>query len=241
MQSLSDIAHSSIQRASSTAVTQAARGQTMVAPEAKEALSNHVFKMLYGFYGKNFTDKYSTGTRFVMDGIQILAGDPRIGQDRGIWRNRSIWGQSLIRYSAETIEDALNRCKREHPTRPPTLPEFENLCEACKPRAVGRAMTSEELATATEQQRSQREARQALRARQDASRLAARGDMRAARAAAPVRADAPPPDPMLALHESMAAALAAQGMDEGQALRWVEQKITPELIAAWAKGESRGP
>ena len=222
-------------------MTTAGPGQTMVPPEAKESLSNHVFKMLAGYYGKKFFDLYCSGTVFAADGLQIQPGDPRIGQDRGIWRARSIWGQSLIRYSTQTIAEALERCKREYVKWPPTLPEFESLCEACKPRAVGRAMTSEELATATEQQRSQREARQALRARQDASRLAARGDMRAARAAAPVRADAPPPDPMLALHESMAAALAAQGMDEGQALRWVEQKITPELIAAWAKGESRGP
>ena len=237
MKSLSDIAHSSVQRANSGAVIHTAPGQTMVAPEAKEALSNHVFKMLNGFYGKKFIDQFSTGSRFAADGVNILHGDPRVGQDRGIWRTRSIWGQSLIRYSAETISEALSRCKREHLTWPPTLPEFEALCEACKPRPVAKVMTEAERQALDEQERLGRAARQELRAREDTARRAARGG----RTAVALPPNAPPPDPMLALHEAMATALAANGMDEGQALRWVEQKITPELVAAWAKGDLRGP
>ena len=237
MKSLSDIAHLTVLRQvkSGQALTPKT-DQTMVAPEQKEALSNHVFKMLLSFYGKSFLEKYASGTKFI-PGVDVPIDDPRANQDRGISRTRSIWGQTLILYSMETISKALERCKREHVTWAPNLPEFQALCEACKPRAEVRRMTEEELQEAINKEAQQKHLRDEIRNRAALQRSAARGNPRASRALLPEKQQA---SPIEALQEALATALAANGMDEGQALRMVALKITPELIASWAKGNWNG-
>ena len=84
-----------------------------------------VFMILHGFYGNLFLSKFSTGT---VDG----------GEDQGIANARRVWAYSLRDFDADTVKLALRRCQEQHKEFPPSLPQFMELCAACKPREVYR-------------------------------------------------------------------------------------------------------
>lgn len=88
------------------------------------AATNDVFKVLHGFYGVLFLSKFSTG--------QL---DDK-GRDMGIASARAVWAQTLRGYADAEVIDALDAVKLAHPEFPPSLPQFEALCRAAKPRAV---------------------------------------------------------------------------------------------------------
>lgn len=44
----------------------------------------------------------------------------------------STWSAGLAGYSADELRQGLERCLKEHPDWPPTLPQFRNLCKIWK-------------------------------------------------------------------------------------------------------------
>lgn len=248
MQSLAHIAHQSIANITKpAAVPAAAAGRAAatvpggkVEASQQEKLANHVFRYLMARYGsRKFMREFATGR--VYTEFDCPPGDARVGQDRGVVAARNLWGQVLSRYSASTIEMALGRLKDAHPEWPPSLNEFEILLDTCVVKAPMRPLTEEERAQLDAQAAAERAKRHALRARQEQlaqlRKRSQRGDMQAARQLMPEHAQ---PSPMERLHEALAAVLAQQGMDEAKALRMASEKLTPEVIAAWSKGDWRG-
>jgi hypothetical protein len=88
------------------------------------AATNDVFKVLHGFYGVLFLSKFSTG--------QL---DDK-NRDMGIASARAVWAQTLRGYADSEVIAALDAVKAAHPEFPPSLPQFEALCRAAKPRKV---------------------------------------------------------------------------------------------------------
>lgn len=92
--------------------------------QVNPATANDVFKVLHGFYGNLFLNKFSTG---VVDAK---------GRDEGVRSARVVWAQTLLPFGESTVVAALEACKAAHPEFPPSLPQFEALCRAAKPREV---------------------------------------------------------------------------------------------------------
>lgn len=90
--------------------------------ERDDSTIRRVFMVLHGFYGNLFSSKFATG--IVEDN----------GEDQGMASARRVWGYSLAEYDADTIKAALSRCRERHPEYPPSLPQFQALCDAAKPR-----------------------------------------------------------------------------------------------------------
>lgn len=80
-----------------------------------------VFMVLHGFYGNLFLSKFATGST-------------ESGEDQGIANARRVWAHGLRDYDGGTVKAALARCRERHPEFPPSLPQFLQLCDACKPR-----------------------------------------------------------------------------------------------------------
>lgn len=98
-------------------------GQVKNKPDAvKESTVNNVFKVFHGYYGNLFLSKYASG---VLDDRK---------RDMGVASARTIWANCLTLHDDDVVVTALNRCKTTHPEFPPSLPQFEALCNACKPR-----------------------------------------------------------------------------------------------------------
>lgn len=93
-------------------------------PPADESIVNNVFKVLHGFYGNLFLNKFASGVT-----------DPQ-GRDKGVASARTVWAFSLRKFSEKTVVEALERCQSMHPEFPPSLPQFLAVCAACAPRAV---------------------------------------------------------------------------------------------------------
>lgn len=247
MESLTNIAHKSLATMRSGQPIGAVMTQpTKVEPSDKERLANHIFRHLMTKYGQTkFLKEFANGRLYSAYEFPHNPHDPRIGQDKGLVAARNAWGETLLKYSLETIEDALGRLKTEFATWPPSLNEFERLCDICVVRDPVPVGTEEErAAAAAKYQAALAESRAARneRLRSDQERLslnrqARRGNVKASRALLP---EEKRPSTMELLQEAVAAALAAQGMDEGLALRVASEKITPEVVASWASGDWRG-
>lgn len=87
-----------------------------------ETIVNNVFKVLHGCYGSLFLSKFASG---VLDAKN---------RDMGVASARTVWAYGLRAFSETTVVEALERCKKAHPEFPPSLPQFQSLCEACVPR-----------------------------------------------------------------------------------------------------------
>ena len=81
-----------------------------------------LFIVLHGAYGNLVASKFSTGEK-----------DSR-GKDKGIRVAMKVWESKLRRYPDDVIETAAGRLSSAHPEYPPSLPQFELLCDAAKPR-----------------------------------------------------------------------------------------------------------
>lgn len=100
-------------------------GQPQPDADMSDADMRQMFKVLHGWYGNLFLSKFATG--------QV---DEETKEDRGIANAREMWRRSLRRFDGDTIKLALRRCKAQHAEFPPSLPQFERLCDAAKPRPV---------------------------------------------------------------------------------------------------------
>ena len=113
-----------------------AAGRPQRAPLPADAVNN-VFKVLHGFYGNLFLSKFATGQA------------DQAGEDQGIVSARQVWAHGLREFDVTTVKAALSRCIERHPEFPPSMPQFVQLCVACKVREVYRtdlpalAMSSE--------------------------------------------------------------------------------------------------
>lgn len=104
---------------------------TQVVEQAKAATSaplqvapaiRKLFMVLHGSYGNAFIGKFSTGEKDAE------------GRDKGIRAAMKVWESKLEKYPADVIETAADRAGAAHPEFPPSLPQFEKLCEAAMPR-----------------------------------------------------------------------------------------------------------
>lgn len=111
-----------------------------------------VFMVLHGFYGSLFLNKFSTGQ----------VGED--GEDQGMASARRVWDHTLREYDLDTIKLALGRCRERHPEYPPSLPQFTQLCEAAKPRAVWTPPPEQVLLEMSPELREQRRAEHRRRA-----------------------------------------------------------------------------
>lgn len=93
-------------------------------PSADETVVNNVFKVLHGYYGNLFLNKYASG---VLDGK---------GRDMGVASARSVWAHKLRAFDESTVVTALEQCQDRHPEFPPGLPQFVALCANAAPRAT---------------------------------------------------------------------------------------------------------
>lgn len=103
------------QRAVATATSQPE--QTAAQPAIEQRIK-HLFMLLHGRYGTVFTAKFATG--------KLNAS----GNDRGMLSAMVVWQADLQRYTDDVLLQAAQRCKQAHPTFPPSLPEFDELCRA---------------------------------------------------------------------------------------------------------------
>lgn len=238
MQSLTEIAHQSLAQATRPQ-SQVGFRHERVDVGHKEKLANHIFKYMIARYGQTkFLKEFASGRTYTQNEFPSNPSDPRIGQDVGLVIARNAWGETLVKFTLETIDRALERMKTAHPTWPPSLNEFEILCDTCVTKAPMRRLTAAEEAQLAEKQALEREARQRMRAQQVQERPSKRRVTCAVPAPSPAYEACQ--SPLEALQSAAAAALAAHGMDEGQALRLVSEKITDAAVAAWAKGDWRG-
>lgn len=95
-------------------------------PVAPADTANNVFKVFHGFYGNLFLSKFVNG-QTGSDGV-----------DQGVVSARAIWAHGLRDFDLSTVKTALARVMDAHPEFPPTLPQFVQLCRACRPREVYR-------------------------------------------------------------------------------------------------------
>lgn len=51
-------------------------------------------------------------------------------------RSVPVWGRALLQYTDDEIRIAASRCVDSHPTYPPTIGEFKQLCRQQRPRAT---------------------------------------------------------------------------------------------------------
>ena len=81
-----------------------------------------LFMLFHGSYGNLFLSKFATGEKDAQD------------KDKGVKSAMKVWDIKLRVYAADVIEEAANRLLLEHPEFPPTLPQFEVMCRAVRPR-----------------------------------------------------------------------------------------------------------
>ena len=106
--------------------------QFKAAPVATdESTANNVFKVLHGAYGNLFLSKFTSGVVDVK------------GRDQGIASARKVWAYSLRDVPESVVLDALDRCQRDDPEFPPSLPKFMEFCRACAPRGCWAASDAE--------------------------------------------------------------------------------------------------
>ena len=96
---------------------QSAPAQLQVAPAIRK-----LFMVFHGSYGNAFIGKFSTGEKDAE------------GRDKGIRAAMKVWEAKLTKYPADVIEVAADRTGAAHPEFPPSLPQFEKLCDAAMPR-----------------------------------------------------------------------------------------------------------
>ena len=96
---------------------QSAPAPLQVAPAIRK-----LFMVFHGSYGNAFIGKFSTGEK------------DADGRDKGIRAAMKVWEAKLGKYPADVIEVAADRAGAAHPEFPPSLPQFEKLCEAAMPR-----------------------------------------------------------------------------------------------------------
>ena len=93
-------------------------------PKGDSAVIRKLFLVLHGYYGNLFTSKFSTGERDAS------------GKDKGIRAAMLVWESALSRYEPSVIEAASQRLITECPEFPPSLPQFDAICRACRPARV---------------------------------------------------------------------------------------------------------
>jgi len=81
-----------------------------------------LFMLLHGSYGNLFISKFATGEKDAQ------------GKDKGVRSAMKVWEARLGAYAAEVVEAAADRLLLEHPEFPPSLPQFEVMCRAVRPR-----------------------------------------------------------------------------------------------------------
>lgn len=81
-----------------------------------------LFVLLHGTYGNLFISKFSTGEK------------DADGRDKGIRAAMKVWEAKLGQYPADIVEAAAGRVGAESPEYPPSLPQFEKVCQAVTPR-----------------------------------------------------------------------------------------------------------
>lgn len=81
-----------------------------------------LFILMHGNYGTLFLAKFSTGEK------------DAAGHDKGIRAAMRVWDSRLQRFAQDVVHTAAGRLAGAHPSFPPSLPEFELLCEAVAPR-----------------------------------------------------------------------------------------------------------
>lgn len=86
------------------------------------AVIRKLFMVLHGSYGNAFIGKFSTGEK-----------DSK-GHDKGIRAAMKVWDAKLSKYTPDVVETAADRVGEAHAEFPPSLPQFEKLCEAAMPR-----------------------------------------------------------------------------------------------------------
>jgi hypothetical protein len=160
---------------------------------------NNVFKVLHGFYGNLFLSKFATGDV-----------DPQSGEDRGLASARNVWGHGLREFDASTIKTALGRCIERHTEYPPNLPQFTQLCMACKVREVYK-LPEQPAIGISDELRAEIIAAQRQKARELAE------EIRAAQA----------PKELDALKQAIASAVAAAGGDEAMELLRLDRMLAP--------------
>lgn len=107
----------------SRAVRSAGQQQGLLAPrpEASQRIRK-LFVVLQGAYGTAFLAKFSSGE----------LNDRR--EDKGVRAAQLVWDADLAKFTDDVIEAAFQNIKRECPEFPPSLPQFEKVCEALTPR-----------------------------------------------------------------------------------------------------------
>lgn len=96
---------------------QSAPAPLQVAPAIRK-----LFMVFHGSYGNSFISKFSTGEK------------DKDGRDKGIRAAMKVWEAKLGKYPDGVIEVAAGRTGAAHPEFPPSLPQFEKLCDAAMPR-----------------------------------------------------------------------------------------------------------
>lgn len=91
-------------------------------PVEPGAMVRKLFVLLHGKYGNAFAGKFATGKL------------NKEGQDKGVRAAMLVWQATLDTYPEDVIEVAAARLKAAHPEYPPSLPQFEKLCDAAMPR-----------------------------------------------------------------------------------------------------------
>lgn len=91
-------------------------------PEQVALAVKNLFLLLQGSYGSAFIAKYATGVK------------DEQGRDMGIRATMAVWRSALAKYAPAVIEAATKRMSSEHKEFPPSLPQFEELCQAAEPR-----------------------------------------------------------------------------------------------------------
>jgi hypothetical protein len=170
--------------------------------ERDDSTIRRVFMVLHGFYGNLFSSKFATG--IVEDN----------GEDQGMASARRVWGYSLSEYDADTIKTALSRCRERHPEYPPSLPQFQALCDAAKPRAAWKPPQSADTLLIEESAE---------------SRAARRAEARRKATAAAHRAmEARQPKGLDALKQAIASAVREAGGDEAACLLRLDRVLSPD-------------
>lgn len=96
--------------------------QEQIAEQSALAVKN-LFLLLQGSYGAVFIAKFATGVK-----------DETGRHDLGIRATMAVWRHALKKYPPDVIETAAARLKEAHTEFPPSLPQFEKLCDAAMPR-----------------------------------------------------------------------------------------------------------
>ncbi|MBV7457335.1 hypothetical protein KW843_22835 [Acidovorax sp. sif1233] len=97
-------------------------GHTGHEADQQDTTVRKLFLVLHGKYGNVFAGKFATGEL------------NEAGKDKGVLAALRVWSAALAKYPGPIIELAAERLKATHPEYPPSLPQFEKLCDAAMPR-----------------------------------------------------------------------------------------------------------